>query len=70
MLVSSSIGLLTGMLTGTVALRILSNGIMTVLVCWADDPFLLIESHPDVHLELESKILGKLRGRPALQHHA
>mmetsp|Transcript_83515 Transcript_83515/g.165762 ORF Transcript_83515/g.165762 Transcript_83515/m.165762 type:complete len:498 (+) Transcript_83515:58-1551(+) len=68
-LVGGSIGVMIGMIAGAAALGGVSSGIMTVLVCWAEDPLPLIESHPDVHLELESKILGRLRGNPALQQH-
>jgi len=54
------IGVMIGMIAGAAALGGVSSGIMTVLVCWAEDPLPLIELRPDVHLELESKILGRL----------
>jgi hypothetical protein len=68
-LVGGGIGAMIGMIAGSAAPGGVSCGIMTVLVCWAEDPLPLIESRPDVHLELESKILGRLRGNPALQQH-
>jgi len=68
-LIGGGVGAMIGMSAGFAALGGLSSGIMTILVCWAEDPLPLIESRPDVHLELESKILGRLRGNPALQQH-
>jgi len=59
-LVGVAIGILIGMIVGAATLGVVTSGIMTLVVCWAEDPFPLVESHHDIHLMLESQIIRRL----------
>jgi len=54
------IGLWAGLLAGGSAAGIISSGTKTLLVLWAEDPEPLRLSRPEIHHELENRILVKL----------
>lgn len=55
------IGLWAGLLAGGSAAGIISSGTKTILALWAESPEQLRQSHPEVHAELEQRILSRLR---------
>lgn len=56
------IGWLSGLIAGGTAVNIISSGVKTILVLWAEDPSDLQRSHPEIHAEFEERIVGNIGG--------
>lgn len=52
-------GLSVGVMAGAAALNVISSGVKTILMCWAEKPEKLGVSHPDIHQEFCDRIAGK-----------
>jgi len=57
LLAGAIVGFLTGMIAGGSCVGIFASGVKTMLALWAEDPSHLQRSHPDIHAELEAKIM-------------
>jgi hypothetical protein len=51
-------GLSVGVMAGTAALNVISSGVKTILVCWAEMPEKLGASHPGINQEFCDRIAG------------
>eukprot|EP00933_Yihiella_yeosuensis_P050536 TRINITY_DN48342_c0_g1_i1.p1 TRINITY_DN48342_c0_g1~~TRINITY_DN48342_c0_g1_i1.p1 ORF type:complete len:571 (-),score=120.13 TRINITY_DN48342_c0_g1_i1:353-2065(-) len=59
-LAGGAIGLFAGFIAGGTAAGIISSGTKTILALWAENPEPLRFTHPEIHMEFESRIIDGL----------
>merc|ERR1719188_2084011 len=49
-------GFSVGIMAGSASVGVISSGVKTILMCWAESPQKLANSHPDIHEEFVKRI--------------